>query len=109
MAITQCSECGGKVSTRAAACPHSGAAESLSPANEEDHWDVIEGQGSLFHPLFAGVSLGLLHGLQPDALIMCHEPTRDHMCGLPDHRLPTLNDCIAFNERMGCMATRIAG
>ena len=64
----------------------SGAAESLSPANDEDHWDVIEGQGSLFHASFAGVSLGLLHGSQPDALVMCHEPTRDHMRGLPDYK-----------------------
>jgi uncharacterized NAD-dependent epimerase/dehydratase family protein len=81
----------------------SGAAEGLSPANDEAHWDVIEGQGSLFHASFSGVSLGLLHGSQPDALIVCHEPTRDHMRGLPDHRLPSLNDCIAVNERMGRM------
>ena len=81
----------------------SGAAESLSPANDEDHWDVIEGQGSLFHASFAGVSLGLLHGSQPSALIMCHEPTRDHMRGLPDYKLPSLDDCIAVNERMGRM------
>ena len=81
----------------------SGAAEGLSPENDEDHWDVIEGQGSLFHASFAGVSLGLLHGSQPDALIMCHEPTRDHMRGLSDYKLPPLDDCIAVNERMGRM------
>jgi uncharacterized NAD-dependent epimerase/dehydratase family protein len=77
----------------------SGATEWLSPAADPEHWDVIEGQGSLFHPSYAGVSLGLLHGAQADALVMCHEPTRTHMRGLPQRPLPDLAECIAFNER----------
>ncbi len=75
----------------------SGATERLSPANDPDHWDLVEGQGSLFHASFAGVSMGLLHGAQPDALVLCHEPTRSHMRGLPDYPLPALEDCIAAN------------
>jgi uncharacterized NAD-dependent epimerase/dehydratase family protein len=75
----------------------SGAIEMLSPARTDDGWDVIEGQGSLFHPSFAGVSTGVLHGAQARALVMCHDPVRDHMRGLPGRTLPPLGDCIAMN------------
>lgn len=75
----------------------SGATEWLAPANDPDHWDAIEGQGSLFHPSFAGVTLGLIHGAQPDAIILCHEPSRAHMRGLPDWPLPDLRECLDAN------------
>jgi uncharacterized NAD-dependent epimerase/dehydratase family protein len=75
----------------------SGAAELISPAREDGGWDLIEGQGSLFHPSYAGVSLGLLHGSQPDALVLCHEPTRSHMRGLPGCPLPDLERCLEAN------------
>lgn len=71
----------------------SGAAEWISPDAEADHWDIIEGQGSLFHPSFAGVSLGLLHGSQPDVVIVCHEPTRRTMRNV-DFPLPTIQEVI---------------
>ena len=71
----------------------SGAAESLSPANAEDHWDVIEGQGSLLHPGYAAVSLGLLHGSQPDAIVVCHRAGADLLDGLDvDIEIPPLNE-----------------
>lgn len=75
----------------------SGAVEWLSPDNDDDHWDVVEGQGSLFHPSFAGVTTGLIHGAQPDALVLCHEPTRTHMRGLPHFPIPDLKECMDAN------------
>jgi uncharacterized NAD-dependent epimerase/dehydratase family protein len=78
----------------------SGAAELLSPAASDDHWDVIEGQGSLFHPSYAGVSLSLLHGSQPDVIVMCHEWGRDRMVGLEAFPTPGLTDAIDLNLRL---------
>lgn len=75
----------------------SGAIEAITPARDDDGWDLIEGQGSLFHPSFAGVSTGLLHGAQPRALLLCHDPSRAHMRGLPHYRLPDLATCLAAN------------
>ncbi|MDY6926640.1 MAG: N-acetyltransferase DgcN [Pseudomonadota bacterium] len=75
----------------------SGSVEALCPANDDDHWDLIEGQGSLYHPAFAGVSLGLLHGSQPDALVICHALNRDHMRALPGRPLPSLEQVIKMN------------
>jgi uncharacterized NAD-dependent epimerase/dehydratase family protein len=72
-----------------------GAAELLSPDAAPDHWDVIEGQGSLFHPAYAGVTLALVHGSQPDVLILCHDPTRSHIHGFPDFPIPDLPTAAA--------------
>ncbi|MTI45296.1 putative NAD-dependent epimerase/dehydratase family protein [Roseibium hamelinense] len=78
----------------------SGAAEWLSPAREENQWQVIEGQGSLFHPSFAGVTMGLLHGSQPDAFIVCHEPTRTKMRGV-ETPLPSIQQVIDMTIACG--------
>ncbi|WP_366657199.1 N-acetyltransferase DgcN [Fodinicurvata sp. EGI_FJ10296] len=77
----------------------SGAVEAIAPENDPNHWDLIEGQGSLFHASFAGVSMGLIHGAQADYLVMCHEPGRPHMRGLPHYGLPDIAEAIALNER----------
>ncbi|CAM2782657.1 N-acetyltransferase DgcN [Vibrio mytili] len=74
-----------------------GAIETITPENDPQHWDVVEGQGSLFHASFAGVTTGLIHGAQADALVLCHEPTRTHMRGLPSYPLPDLKTCIDAN------------
>jgi uncharacterized NAD-dependent epimerase/dehydratase family protein len=74
-----------------------GCVEVLSPDNAADHWDIIEGQGSLFHASYAGVTLSLIHGAQPDAIVMCHELGRPHMRGLPGYKLPDINACIEAN------------
>ena len=75
----------------------SGGIEWLSPDRHDGGWDLIEGQGSLFHPSYAGVSLGLLHGAQADALVICHEPGRPHMRGLKHYPLPDLRSTLEAN------------
>ncbi len=80
----------------------SGAAEWISPAASSRHWDLIEGQGSMFHPSFAGVSLGLLHGSQPDAFVVCHEPTRPTMRAV-SHPLPSIQAVIDLTVRCGAL------
>ncbi len=78
-----------------------GAAEVISPDNDEDHWDVIEGQGSLFHPGYSGVSLGLLHGSQPDGFVLCHDATRKVISGWEHFELPPIQDCIDQHVMLG--------
>ena len=75
-----------------------GASELLSPANRPEHWDVIEGQGSLHHPAYAGVTLGLIHGSQPDALVLCHRIDLELVDGYPSYATPSFEAAIAANE-----------
>jgi uncharacterized NAD-dependent epimerase/dehydratase family protein len=83
-----------------------GAAEQLSPDNAADHWDVIEGQGSLFHPAYAAVTLGLLHGSQPDAIVLCHDPSRRTIDEYPDFPIPELQVVIDDYLRAGRLTNR---
>jgi uncharacterized NAD-dependent epimerase/dehydratase family protein len=105
--------CGGGIPMDAVVSDfEAGAAEMLSPDAPPQHWDVIEGQGSLFHPSYAAVSLGLLHGSQPDVLVVCHEAGREHVMGHPEYSLPSLEETIELNVRLGRRtnsATRCAG
>jgi uncharacterized NAD-dependent epimerase/dehydratase family protein len=78
-----------------------GAAEMLSPDAAPGHWDVIEGQGSLLHPAYAGVSLGLLHGSQPDVFVVCHEPGRRVLLGEEGFAVPSVDEIIALTIALG--------
>lgn len=78
-----------------------GAAEALSPDADKNHWDVIEGQGSLFHPAYSGVSLALLHGSQPDVFVVCDNPVRKHMLGLAGFPVPRIEEVIELTIALG--------
>jgi uncharacterized NAD-dependent epimerase/dehydratase family protein len=89
-----------------------GSIEFLTPDNDPDHWDLIEGQGSLFHASYSGVTLALIHGGQPDALVLCHEPNRPHMRGLAGFELPSLealHDLSLTMARMVNPACEVVG
>lgn len=79
----------------------SGAAEVISPDNQPNHWDIIEGQGSLFNPSYSGVSLGLLHGSQPDAIIVCHDPSITQVSSCPELPVASVKQCIELNLSCG--------
>ena len=74
-----------------------GAIEWLTPEGPAEHWDMVEGQGSLLHPSYSGVTMALIHGSQPDALVICHEPTRTHMRGLPHYPVPTIEQAMEIS------------
>jgi len=78
-----------------------GAAELLSPDASPDHWDVIEGQGSILHPAYAGVSLALLHGSQPDVFVVCHDPSRTRLLGDEEFAVPSVEEIIELTIALG--------
>ena len=82
-----------------------GAAERLT-LEGADGADVVlvEGQGSINHPGYSGVTLGLLHGCCPSALILCHQATRTHIGDYRENawlKIPPLGDYIRLYEMLG--------
>ncbi len=69
-----------------------GAAEELVQQNEQHEFLLIEGQGSISHPSFSAVTLGLLHGCAPDGLVFCYEAGREQVKGLDGVDIPSLAD-----------------
>jgi uncharacterized NAD-dependent epimerase/dehydratase family protein len=78
----------------------SGSIEQLILRNQHHEILLIEGQGSLVHPAYSGVTLGLLHGCSPHGLILCYEIGRDTVTGLPDMTIPSLAEIKRLNEIM---------
>jgi len=86
----------------------SGAAEQVSPINTPDHWDLIEGQGSLLHPAYAGVTLGLLHGSQPDYMVLCHRVGLTAIHEYEHAVLPPLQEVITIYEQAAQLTNKKA-
>ena len=78
-----------------------GAAERLVVEGAARGGDLlwVEGQGSLVHPAYSGVTMGLMHGATPHAFVLVHKARATHTEGYPDHPLPSLSDLIELHER----------
>lgn len=78
-----------------------GAAERLVlEAAENADIIMVEGQGSLIHPGYSGVTYGLIHGSMPHAFVFCHQPSRAHVDKNPWVPIPPLRDLIALHENV---------
>lgn len=76
-----------------------GAVERMILERGDDHdFLIVEGQGSLFHPAYSGVTCGMLHGAMPDALILCHAADRERINKFERFGIPRLSDCVELYE-----------
>ncbi len=85
-----------------------GAAERLVVEGAARGGEIlfVEGQGALFHPLYSGVTLGLLHGSAPHLLVLCHLAGSSEIEGCPGHPIPPLSELVAAHEQMSLPARR---
>jgi uncharacterized NAD-dependent epimerase/dehydratase family protein len=83
-----------------------GAAERLvvEGARRGGELLFVEGQGSLVHPAYSGVTLGLIHGSVPHLFVLCHRAGATEVEGYPGHRLPSLADLVVLHERIALPA-----
>jgi uncharacterized NAD-dependent epimerase/dehydratase family protein len=79
-----------------------GAAERLVVEGAERGGKLlfVEGQGSLVHPLYSGVTLGLVHGAAPHAFVLCHRAGATEIDGSPGHPIPPLRELVEVHERI---------
>jgi D-glutamate N-acetyltransferase len=85
-----------------------GAAERLVVEGHERGGGllVVEGQGSISHPAYSGVTMGLVHGSAPHAFVLCHRPGDVEIEGYPGHPLLGLGELVELHERISLPARR---
>jgi D-glutamate N-acetyltransferase len=83
-----------------------GAAERLVVEGAERGGKLlfVEGQGSLVHPMYSGVTLGLVHGAAPHAFVLCHRTGQTEIDGSPGHPIPPLSELVELHERISLPA-----
>ncbi len=90
----------------------SGSLEIIAPDGPENGWQIVEGQGSLWHPSFAGLTLGLVHGAQPDAMVFCLIAGEEAIVDFPSVKLPPVEECLRRYEEAAHLtnpAARVVG